>query len=90
MTTAADLVVAIVGTGIGGTELAGYLGLNRQRVRVHDVRPEAVSGIHSANGTITNWWTSGESDPGLLGANQVSYHLTRGPWSAASDSNRPY
>src|SRR5688572_12292753 len=45
-----DLVVAIVGTGIGGTEMAGYLGLNGTRVRVHDVRTTAVEGIRAAGG----------------------------------------
>ena len=45
-----DLVVAIVGTGIGGTEMAGYLGVHGARVRVHDVRNEAVSGIRDRGG----------------------------------------
>jgi opine dehydrogenase len=45
-----DLDVAIVGTGIGGTEMAGYLGLHGRRVSVHDVRPEAVSGIRERGG----------------------------------------
>ena len=50
MTRSADLTVAIVGTGIGGTEMAGYLGVNGARVRVHDVRPEAVGGIRERGG----------------------------------------
>jgi opine dehydrogenase len=45
-----DLVVAIVGTGIGGTEMAGYLGLHGTRVRVHDIRKEAVEGIRDRGG----------------------------------------
>jgi opine dehydrogenase len=45
-----DLVVAIVGAGIGGTEMAGYLGLHGTRVRVHDVRKEAVGGIRDRGG----------------------------------------
>ena len=45
-----DLVVAIVGTGIGGTEMAGYLGLQGARVRVHDIRKEAVGGIRDRGG----------------------------------------
>jgi opine dehydrogenase len=45
-----DLVVAIVGTGIGGTEMAGYLGLHGTRVRVHDIRKEAVDGIGARGG----------------------------------------
>ena len=43
-----DLVVAIVGAGIGGTEMAGYLGLHGTRVRVHDIRKEAVGGIRAS------------------------------------------
>jgi opine dehydrogenase len=58
-TSSGDLVVAIVGTGIGGTELAGYLGLNGRRVRVHDVRPEAVSGIRRRGGLEVSGITSG-------------------------------
>lgn len=50
MTTTRDLLVAIVGTGIGGTEMAGYLALNGVRVRVHDVREEAVAGIRERGG----------------------------------------
>ena len=42
--------VAIVGTGIGGTEMAGYLGVQGRRVRVHDLRPEAVDGIRARGG----------------------------------------
>ena len=45
-----DLVVAIVGAGIGGTEMAGYLGLHGTRVRVHDIRKEAVGGIRDRGG----------------------------------------
>jgi opine dehydrogenase len=45
-----DLVVAIVGMGIGGTEVAGYLGLHGMRVRVHDIRQEAVGGIRDRGG----------------------------------------
>jgi opine dehydrogenase len=45
-----ELVVAIVGTGIGGTEMAGYLGLQGTRVRVHDIRKEAVDGIRDCGG----------------------------------------
>jgi opine dehydrogenase len=52
-------VVAIVGTGIGGTELAGYLGLQRRRVRVHDVRPEAVEGIAARGGLEVTGVASG-------------------------------
>jgi opine dehydrogenase len=59
MTTHSDLVVAIVGAGIGGTELAGYLGLNRRRVRLHDVRPEAVSGIRDRGGLEVSGIASG-------------------------------
>ena len=59
MTTSTDLVVAIVGTGIGGTELAGYLGLNRRRVRVHDVRPDAVRGIRDRGGLEVSGIASG-------------------------------
>jgi opine dehydrogenase len=50
MTQARDLTIAIVGTGIGGTEMAGYLGVAGCRVRVHDVRPETVSGIRERGG----------------------------------------
>jgi opine dehydrogenase len=50
MAASAPLEVAIVGTGIGGTELAGYLGLHGHRVRVHDVRPEAVAAIRKRGG----------------------------------------
>jgi opine dehydrogenase len=50
VTRAGEIGVAIIGTGIGGTELAGYLGLNGWRVRVHDVRPEAVTGIRERGG----------------------------------------
>ena len=50
MTRSAGLTVAIVGTGIGGTEMAGYLGVEGGRVRVHDVRPEAVGGIRERGG----------------------------------------
>ncbi|MBI4635090.1 MAG: NADP transhydrogenase subunit alpha, partial [Candidatus Rokubacteria bacterium] len=59
MTTPADLDVAIVGTGIGGTELAGYLGLHGRRVRVHDVRPDAVSGIRERGGLEVSGIASG-------------------------------
>ena len=45
-----DLVVAIVGAGIGGTEMAGYLGLHGTRVRVHDIRKDAVGGIRDRGG----------------------------------------
>ena len=54
-----DLVVTIVGTGIGGTEMAGYLGLHGARVRVHDVRKEAVSGIHERGGLEVSGIASG-------------------------------
>lgn len=57
MTT--DLVVAIVGTGIGGTEMAGYLGRQGARVRVHDVRKEAVSGIRDRGGLDVSGIASG-------------------------------
>lgn len=49
MTTSGP-VVAIVGTGIGGTETAGYLGVQGARVRVHDIRPAAVDGIRAKGG----------------------------------------
>jgi opine dehydrogenase len=45
-----NLTIAVVGTGIGGTELAGYLGLAGFRVRVHDIRPEAVDGMRAHHG----------------------------------------
>ena len=51
--------MAIVGTGIGGTEMAGYLGLNGRRVRVHDVRPDAVSGIRERGGLEVSGIASG-------------------------------
>src|SRR5688572_21575824 len=54
-----DLVVTMVGTGIGGTEMAGYLGLHDARVRVHDVRKEAVSGIHDRGGLEVSGIASG-------------------------------
>ena len=54
-----ELVVAIVGTGIGGTEMAGYLGLHGTRVRVHDVRKEAVSGIRERGGLDVSGIASG-------------------------------
>lgn len=54
-----DLVAAIVGTGIGGTEMAGYLGLHGTRVRVHDVRKQAVSGIHDRGGLDVSGIASG-------------------------------
>ena len=50
MTNTTDLTIAIVGTGIGGTEMAGYLGVHGHRVRVHDVRAEAVSAIRDRGG----------------------------------------
>ena len=53
------LVVAIVGTGIGGTEMAGYLGLHGARVRVQDVRKEAVSGIRDRGGLDVSGIVSG-------------------------------
>jgi opine dehydrogenase len=52
-------VVAIVGTGIGGTEFAAYLGLNGWRVRAHDVRPEAVAGIRERGGLEVSGIASG-------------------------------
>jgi opine dehydrogenase len=55
----AEQVVAIVGTGIGGTEMAGYLGFHGARVRVHDVRPEAVSGIRERRGLDVTGIASG-------------------------------
>jgi opine dehydrogenase len=54
-----DLIVAIVGTGIGGTEMAGYLGLHGTRLRVHDVRKEAVSGIRDRGGLEVSGIASG-------------------------------
>jgi opine dehydrogenase len=54
-----DLVVAIVGTGIGGTEMAGYLGLHGTKVRVHDIRKEAVSGIRDRGGLEVSGIASG-------------------------------
>jgi 3-hydroxyisobutyrate dehydrogenase-like beta-hydroxyacid dehydrogenase len=59
MTRSADLAVAIVGTGIGGTEMAGYLGVNGRRVCVHDVRPEAVEGIRARGGLDVSGIVSG-------------------------------
>ena len=59
MTRSADLAVAIVGTGIGGTEMAGYLGVNGRRVRVHDVRPEAIGGIRERGGLDVSGIASG-------------------------------
>ncbi|MCC7106329.1 MAG: NAD/NADP octopine/nopaline dehydrogenase family protein [Chloroflexi bacterium] len=50
MAQGTNVTVAVVGTGIGGCELAGYLGLHGARVRVHDVRPEAVRGISEQSG----------------------------------------
>src|SRR5688572_17124072 len=50
MTSTTNLTIAIVGTGIGGTEMAGYLGAHGHRVRVHDVRAEAVSAIRERGG----------------------------------------
>src|SRR5262249_44570999 len=50
MSTLASITVAIVGTGIGGTEMAGYLAVRGARVRVHDVRLEAVKGIGDRGG----------------------------------------
>jgi opine dehydrogenase len=52
-------VVAIVGTGIGGTELAAYLGLHGRRVRAHDVRAEAVDGIRARGGLEVSGVASG-------------------------------
>ncbi len=52
-------VVAVVGTGIGGTELAAYLGLHGRRVRAHDVRPEAVGGIRERGGLEVSGVASG-------------------------------
>jgi opine dehydrogenase len=54
-----DLVVAIVGAGIGGTEMAGYLGLHGTRVRVHDIRKEAVGGIRDRGGLEVSGIASG-------------------------------
>ena len=54
-----DLVVAIVGTGIGGTEMAGYLGLAGARVRVHDIRKDAVDGIRARGGLDVSGIVSG-------------------------------
>jgi len=59
MTRSADLAVAIIGTGIGGTEMAGYLGVGGARVRVHDVRPEAVAGIRERGGLDVSGIVSG-------------------------------
>ena len=59
MAADSELVVAIVGAGIGGTELAGYLGLNRQRVRLHDVRTDAVDGIRERGGLEVSGIASG-------------------------------
>jgi opine dehydrogenase len=59
MTAAEVLAVAIVGTGIGGTEMAGYLGVNGRRIRVHDVRPEAVRGIRERGGLEVSGIASG-------------------------------
>jgi len=59
MTRSGDFTVAIVGTGIGGTELAGYLGINGRRVRVHDVRPEAIDGIRERGGLDVSGIASG-------------------------------
>jgi opine dehydrogenase len=52
-------VVAIVGTGVGGTELAAYLGLHGGRVRAHDVRPEAIEGIRKRGGLDVSGVASG-------------------------------
>jgi opine dehydrogenase len=54
-----DLVVAVVGTGIGGTEMAGYLGLHGVRVRVHDIRKDAISGIRDRGGLEVSGIASG-------------------------------
>ncbi len=54
-----DLTIAVVGTGIGGTELAGYLGLAGFRVRVHDIRPEAIDGIRSHRGVMVDGISNG-------------------------------
>ena len=54
-----ELTVAIVGTGIGGTEMAGYLGLHGMPVRVHDIRKEAVSGIRDRGGLEVSGIASG-------------------------------
>jgi opine dehydrogenase len=53
------LAVAIVGTGVGGTEMAGYLGFHGARVRVHDVRPAAVDGIRARGGLDVSGIASG-------------------------------
>ena len=39
--------------------MAGYLGLNGRRVRVHDVRPEAVGGIRERGGLDVSGIASG-------------------------------
>jgi opine dehydrogenase len=54
-----ELTVAIVGTGIGGTEMAGYLALHGTRVRVHDIRKEAVAGIRDRGGLEISGIASG-------------------------------
>jgi len=59
MTTSAGPTVAIIGTGIGGTEMAGYLGIGGARVRVHDVRVEAVGGIRERGGLDVSGIVSG-------------------------------
>lgn len=42
--------IAIIGAGVGGLEMAGHLGLNGHRVRVHDIRDNAVSSIRDKGG----------------------------------------
>ena len=59
MKSAPNITVAIVGAGVGGTQLAGYLGLNRHRVHVHDIRPEAVGGIRERSGLDVSGIVSG-------------------------------
>jgi opine dehydrogenase len=51
--------VAIVGTGVGGTEMAGYLGLAGCRVRAHDIRPTAIQGIRDRGGLEVQGAVSG-------------------------------
>jgi opine dehydrogenase len=58
-TSATRVDVAIVGAGIGGTEMAGYLALTGHDVRIHDVRAEAVNGVGARGGLEVSGVVSG-------------------------------
>ncbi len=73
-----NFTIAVVGTGIGGTELAGYLGLVGFRVRVHDIRPEAIDGIRAQHGLEVE---------GLLNGFAPIEHATTDLGEAISEAN---